>query len=440
MAITHFTPQLISRGSGRSAVLSAAYRHCARMEHEAEGRVVDYSNKRGLRHEEFFLPPNAPEWARNLIADRSVPGAAETFWNAVEAHEKRSDAQLAKEFIIALPVELTPEQNIALVREFVATQVLARGQVADWVYHDEQSLSGADALHPEHAQDGIGARNPHIHLMTTLRPLTEDGFGSKKVAITGESGEPLRNDAGKIAYRLWSGEKSEFLEQRQAWLDLQNKHLALAGLDIRVDGRSYAERGIDLVPMTHIGVGAKAIDRKETERWSPKLERIERHEERRTENRTRILRRPGIVLDLVTREMSVFTERDIAKVLHRSIDDAATFQGVLARILQNPQVLRLEVERIGFASGTREPARYTTRELIKLEAEMANRAVWLAGRSSHGVRAADLAATFERHNRLSEEQRTAVAHVAGSGRLAAVVGRAGAGKTTMMKAARLRSG
>lgn len=227
MAITHFTPQLISRGSGRSAVLSAAYRHCARMEHQAEGRTVDYSTKRGLRHEEFLLPPDAPQWARELIADRSVAGAAEAFWNAIEAFEKRSDAQLAKEFIIALPVELTVVQNIALVREFVATQVLARGQVADWVFHDEPG-------------------NPHIHLMTTLRPLGDNGFGPKKVPVIGDDGAPLRNDFGKIVYRLWSGEKAEFLEQREGWLDLQNKHLAHAGLEIRVDGRSYAERGIDL--------------------------------------------------------------------------------------------------------------------------------------------------------------------------------------------------
>ncbi|HQS45152.1 MAG: Ti-type conjugative transfer relaxase TraA [Rhizobiales bacterium 24-66-13] len=418
MAITHFTPQLISRGSGRSAVLSAAYRHCARMEHQAEGRTIDYSGKRGLRHEEFLLPPGAPEWARTMIADCSVAGAAEAFWNAVEAFETRTDAQLAKEFIIALPVELSAEQNIALVREFVETQVLARGQVADWVFHAEPG-------------------NPHIHLMTTLRPLAEDGFGPKKVPVIGADGQPLRNDAGKIVYRLWSGEKAEFLQQREGWLDLQNRHLALAGLDVRVDGRSYGERGVDLVPTTHIGVAAKAIDRKEVAAaWYPRLERIALHEERRAENRERILRRPEIVLDLVTREMSVFTERDIAKVLHRYVDDADTFRQLLARILQSPDVLRLEGERIGFATGAREPARYTTRELIRLEAEMADRAIRLSGRSSHGVRDEALAAVFERHARLSQEQRVAIAHVASLGRLAAVVGRAGAGKTTMMKAAR----
>lgn len=125
MAITHFTPQLISRGDGRSAVLSAAYRHCARMEFERELQVADYSNKRGLLHEAFSVPPDAPEWVSALIADRSVAGASEAFWNRVEAFEKRSDAQLAKEFIIALPVELSTEQNIALVRAFVEAEVLS---------------------------------------------------------------------------------------------------------------------------------------------------------------------------------------------------------------------------------------------------------------------------------------------------------------------------
>lgn len=436
MAITHFTPQLIGRGSGRSAVLSAAYRHCARMEYEAEARIVDYSNKRNLVHEEFLLPPDAPEWVRALIADRSVAGAAEAFWNRVEAFEKREDAQFAKEFIIALPVELSKEQNIALMRQFVVEQVLAREQVADWVYHDEISPGGAEAFHPGQGQDGIDVRNPHVHLMTTLRPLTEDGFGPKRIPVIGEDGEVLRDNAGKIVYRLWSGEKVEFLEQRNGWLDLQNQHLALAGLEIRVDGRSYAERGIDLVPTTHIGVATKAVDRKgEKADRSPKLERVELFEERKAENRKGILRRPEIVLDVVSSQMSVFAERDIAKVLHRYVDDAGAFQQLMTRILQSPELLRIERESVDFATGERMPARYTTREIIRLEAGMARRAIWLSDRNSHGVREKMLESVFSRHDRLSAEQRTAIEHVTKPAAIAAVVGRAGAGKTTMMKAA-----
>ncbi|MDR7030886.1 Ti-type conjugative transfer relaxase TraA [Rhizobium rosettiformans] len=418
MAIAHFSVSIVSRGDGRSAVLSAAYRHCARMEYEREARTIDYTRKQGLLHEEFVLPVDAPKWARMLIADRSIADASETFWNKIEAYEKRSDAQLAKDLTIALPLELTPEQNIALVRDFVEKHILVKGMVADWVYHDNPG-------------------NPHIHLMTTLRPLTEDGFGAKKVAVTGEDGQPLRNKAGKIVYELWASGTDDFNAFRDAWFERLNHHLALNGISLRVDGRSYEKQGIDLEPTIHLGVGAKAIERKaERQGVRPELERLELNEKRRSENARRILRNPGIVLDLITREKSVFDSRDVAKVLNRYVDDPAVFQQLLARIIQSPEVLRLQRETIDFATGERVPARYTTRALIRLEAEMARRSTWLAATVSHGVSAKVLEATFVRHSRLSEEQRTAIEHVAGSARIAAVVGRAGAGKTTMMKAAR----
>ena len=418
MTIAHFSVSIVSRGDGRSVVLSAAYRHCARMEYEREARTIDYTRKEGLLHEEFVLPVDAPKWARILIADRSIAGASETFWNKVEAFEKRSDAQLAKDLTIALPLELTAEQNIALVRDFVERHILSKGMVADWVYHDNPG-------------------NPHIHLMTTLRPLTEDGFGAKKVAVTGEDGQPLRNKAGKIVYELWAGGTDDFNAFRDAWFERLNHHLALNGISLRVDGRSYEKQGIDLEPTIHLGVGAKAIERKaEKQGVQPELERIELNDARRAENTRRILRTPGIVLDLITREKSVFGARDVAKVLNRYVDDQSVFQQLLTRIIESPEVLRLQRETIDFATGERVPARYTTRALIRLEAEMARRSVWLAGRASHSVSDKVLEATFARHSRLSEEQRTAIEHVAGSARIAAVVGRAGAGKTTMMKAAR----
>jgi len=423
VAVPHFSVSIVARGSGRSAVLSAAYRHCARMDYEREARTIDYTRKQDLLHEEFVIPPDAPEWLRTMIAERSVAGASEAFWNRVEAFEKRADAQLAKDVTIALPLELTVEQNITLVRDFIELHVTAQGMVADWVYHDAPG-------------------NPHVHLMTTLRPLSEDGFGAKKVAVLGPAGQPIRNDAGKIVYELWAGGAEDFKAFRDGWFATQNRHLALAGLDIRVDGRSFEKQRIDLTPTIHIGVGATAIERKsETQKasastWSPKLERIELQEERRAENVRRIQRNPGIVLDLITREKSVFDERDVAKVLHRYVDDAALFQSLMARIMQDPDVLRLDRERIDFSSGVRTPARFTTREMIRLEAEMANRAICLSGRDFHDVRAAVLEATFSRHTHLSDEQKAAIEHVAGPERIAAVIGRAGAGKTTMMKAAR----
>ncbi len=418
MAITHFTPQIIGRADGRSAVLSAAYRHCARMEHEAEARAVDYSAKRNLAHEEFLLPADAPAWARALIVDKSVAGAVEAFWNKVEAYEQRTDAQFAKEFIVALPVELSLAQNIELFRQFVIEQVLARGQVADWVLHDEPG-------------------NPHVHLMTTLRPLTETGFGPKKIAVMGANGEAVRTGAGKIQYRLWAGEKTEFLEQRQGWLDLQNQHLALAGLDIRVDGRSYADRGIGITPTTHIGAAAKAIARRcDAADVAADLERIARHETARQVNARRIVERPGIVLEMLAQEKSVFDERDVARLLHRYVDDTIIFKRLLTRVLQSPQCLKLVADHVDLATGLRVPAKLTTWEMVRTEAEMANRAGFLARTNLHGVRKTILAEVLSHHERLSAEQKAAIGHLTGSNRIAAVVGRAGAGKTTMMKAAR----
>nr|WP_172694595.1 Ti-type conjugative transfer relaxase TraA [Rhizobium rhizogenes] len=418
MAIAHFSASIVSRGGGRSVVLSAAYRHCARMEYEREARTIDYTRKQGLVHEELMLPADAPKWVRAMIADRSVSGASEAFWNKVEAFEKRADAQLARDLTIALALELTPQQNVALVRDFVEKHILEKGMVADWVYHDNPG-------------------NPHIHLMTTLRPLTEDGFGAKKVAVIGEDGQPVRTKSGKILYELWAGSTDDFNSLRDGWFERLNHHLALGGIDLRIDGRSYEKQGIDLEPTIHLGVGAKAIERKAKEQGiRPELERIELNEERRSENARRILRRPEIVLDLITREKSVFDERDVAKVLHRYVDEPTVFQQLMLRIILNPEVLRLQRDTIDFATGEKLPARYSTGAMIRLEATMARQAMWLSNREGRSVPEAALDATFRRHERLSEEQKTAIERIAGPARIAAVVGRAGAGKTTMMKAAR----
>ncbi|MBP1852832.1 Ti-type conjugative transfer relaxase TraA [Rhizobium halophytocola] len=418
MAIAHFSVTLVARGSGRSAVMSAAYRHCAKMAFEREARTVDYSRKAGLGHEEFAVPDDAPAWLRLLMGERSVAGTSEAFWNRVEAFEKRVDAQLAKEMTIAVPRELNLQENIALMRDFVATHITAKGMVADWVIHD---IAG----------------NPHVHLMTTLRPLTDDGFGPKKIALTGADGMPVRNDAGRIVYALWAGGGDDFNALRDGWFDCQNRHLALAGLDLRVDGRSYESQGIDLLPTLHLGVGTKAIERKaNVEGQAQSLDRLREQAALRAANARRIEAKPGIVLDLITREKSVFDTHDVASVLHRSVDDPMLFQSLMARILQHPDVLRLEPERLELVSGARAPARYTTRSLIRLEARMGAQANWLSRRSSHGVRTAVRDEILARHVQLSDEQRAAIGHVTGPERIAAVIGRAGAGKTTMMKAAK----
>lgn len=423
MAIYHLHAQIIGRSEGRSAVASAAYRHCARMEIEREARVVDYSNKKGLAHSEFALPTETPAWLRTLIDGRDAAGASAALWNAVEAFEKRSDAQFMREMDLALPLEFSREQNIELVRAFVADQITSRGMIADWAYHD---LPG----------------NPHIHLMTTLRPLTEDGFGPKRVPVVGVDGKVLRitskeHPKGKIVYRLWAGDETTLREWREAWASLQNVHLAKHGFDIRVDHRSFADQGIELEPTLKLGVGTKHIAAKSSGgAWASELDRLRLFEEARQRSAERILARPAIVLDMVARERSVFDERDLAKLVHRYIDDPQAFANVMAKILANPEIVKLQDETFDLTTGARIKARLATRTMIRTEAEMVERAQHLAGDDRFGVDSKVRNAVFADHAWLHDEQKAAIDYVTGSNRIAAIVGLAGAGKTTALKAAR----
>jgi Ti-type conjugative transfer relaxase TraA len=423
MAIYHLHAQIIGRSGGRSAVASAAYRHCARMEIEAEARTADYSNKKGRAHSEFALPEETPTWLRVLVEGRDSVGASAAFWNAVEASEKRADAQFMREIDLALPIELTREQNIELVRAFVAEQIVARGMVADWAYHD---MPG----------------NPHVHVMTSLRPLSEEGFGPKRVAVRDASGNPLRiksklHPNGKIVYRLWAGDETTLNEWREAWAVLQNRHLAKQGLGICVDHRSFEEQGLDLEPTAKIGVAAKNVERAaEGREREVKLDRLQAFEEQRQKSATWINRRPEIILDMIARERSVFAERDLAKLVHRYVDDPRTFSNVMARLMTSPELVRLQGAALDFDTGERAPEKLATRTMIRTESNMARQAIYLAEQETFTVSKSALAATFRKHHYLQDEQRAAIEYVAGGPRIAAVVGLAGAGKTTALKAAR----
>jgi ATP-dependent exoDNAse (exonuclease V) alpha subunit len=155
MAIYHFSAKVISRAAGSSALAAAAYRSASRLHDQRLNRHHDFSNKAGVIHSEVLLPDGAPE---HLI-DR------ERLWNEVEAAEKRSDAQLAREVEFALPRELSPEMGIDLARDFVRREFVELGMIADLNVHRD---IGAD-----------GEPKPHAHVMLTMREVGEDGFGAK---------------------------------------------------------------------------------------------------------------------------------------------------------------------------------------------------------------------------------------------------------------------
>lgn len=277
---------MVSRGAGRSAVAASAYLSCSRMLNEYDGVQHDYTRKQGLVWQAVFLPPMAPlEWQ-----DR------EKLWNAVEETEKTKDSRLAREFVAALPIELSREQQTALLQDFVREQFVAEGMCADVAIHDS---------------DG---HNPHAHILLTVRPLTEAGawqYKTEKEYLCAKDGEErgftatefkaaqaggwekqyqykvdkekvymAPSQAEKHGYERagkypkstkygrqnpisarWNSEE-QLLAWREAWATAANRCLELAGHAERIDHRSHAARGLEERPTIHEGVAAQALERR----------------------------------------------------------------------------------------------------------------------------------------------------------------------------------
>ena len=286
MAIYHLEAKMVSRGAGRSAVAASAYLSCSRMLNDYDGVQHDYTRKQGLAWQAVFLPPMAPlEWQ-----DR------EKLWNAVEEAEKTKDSRLAREFVAALPIELSRQQQIELLQEFIRKQFVDEGMCADVAIHDT---------------DG---HNPHAHILLTVRPLTESGawqyktekeylcvkdgdergftaaefkaaqaegwekqypykVGKKKVYMAPSAAQEqgyVRMDKHPKSTRYgrqnpisarWNSEE-QLLVWREAWATAANRCLELAGHDSRIDHRSHAERGLEERPTIHEGVAAQALERR----------------------------------------------------------------------------------------------------------------------------------------------------------------------------------
>ena len=287
MAIYHLEAKVVSRGAGRSACAASAYLSCSRIYNNYDGVQHDYTRKRGLVAQQIFLPPSAPpEWS-----DR------ETLWNAVEATEKTKDSRLAREFVVALPVELDKEKWLRLLSGFIQTQFVAQGMCADMAIHET---------------DG---HNPHAHILLTVRPLNPDGTwqaktdkeylcvkdgiekgctaaefktaqaegwekqysykldkaGKKKAYFPPSVAEAQGLErASKYAKSTKYGRQNLISERwnseeqlclwREAWAEYVNRFLEQAGLEERIDHRSFADQGRDEQPTVHEGVAARAME------------------------------------------------------------------------------------------------------------------------------------------------------------------------------------
>ncbi|TAW60602.1 Ti-type conjugative transfer relaxase TraA [Rhizobium ruizarguesonis] len=411
MAIYHLSMKPIARSGGRSAVASAAYRAAERLTNERDGLTHDFSNRQGVEHAEIVLPAGSSAyWAMKRSA----------LWNAAERAEKRSDARIAREFEIALPHELTSDQRLALTRAFAADLANRYGAAVDFAIH--------------RPGEGGDIRNSHAHLMMTTREVTETGLGDKTLLE--------RENRWLLANHL-PPSQLQLKDLRQAWEHLANTHLERAGLDIRIDNRSHLEAGITIEPTEHVGVHATQIDRQ-----GGAVSRVRISPQSADRNADIIRRRPEEILRLLTNEKSVFNRYDIARALHRYInDDPQTFQNAFAAVMASKALVELRPDSSGLRGRDGE-ARYSTVEMVAIEGAIASNVMAMKTRQNHGVFKRHVDAAIAAQDRsiqagnpspgqgLSAEQRQAIEHVTGPAQIAVVIGFAGAGKSTMLAAAR----
>lgn len=215
---------MIKRSDGRSAVAAASYRSGETLRDDRAG-ATHRGRKSDVVHTAILAPASAPAWA----TDR------ERLWNEVEACERRRDAQLAREIQLALPHELTLEQNRELIESWAQRELVGRGMVADIAIHDPARARR------RHGADGSDPRNVHAHVMATMREIGPEGFGKKR--------------------REWN-DRALLEHWRSSWAEHVNEALERHGIDARVDHRSHADRGLELLPQPKLGPKASAMERR----------------------------------------------------------------------------------------------------------------------------------------------------------------------------------
>lgn len=231
MAIYRLEAKIIGREKrGRSVVAAAAYRAGTKLRDELRDKVYDYARRlKGVLNSQVVAPENAPEWVRD----------PERLWNTVERGEKRKDAQLAREIILAVPYELAADAQFQTAVDWAQKELVASGMVAEVSLHHPRS-----------------GKNHHVHILCTMRKLDGDKFSAKKSTEW--------NDVQLLE------------KQRESWANAVNAALEKAGRPERVDHRSLKERGIDRDPEPKIGVAATAMKRRGVEADPERVQLVRR--------------------------------------------------------------------------------------------------------------------------------------------------------------------
>lgn len=396
MANYHLTTKNISRASGKSCVASLAYRSATKLIDHQTGENFDYLNKPFVQHVVILLPENAPSWIQDIVkeckASRQI--GLQKLSDKFESAEKRRDARVYREIEFSLPNELTEEQNVEWATRFVEDTCVKRGMVAIMNFHlDVDEKTGED--------------KPHCHVLLSTRELTEVGFSRYK-------------------QRDWN--RVELLQDwREQYAEYQNLALKTYGCEVRVDHRSYAERGLkEVVPQPKRG---KAVSQMTMQ--GLKTVKQANFDLIRLKNQFQILKNPELVFSIVTSNHSTFTGKEVAKVLNRYIDSATQYHILYQRLMGSKELVPLDSNKSIF----------TTRTMLRLEKHLIETAERLSAQKTHTIESSVTEQVIFAHNKklapyggLSLDQQIAIRHMLAGHQMACVVGFAGAGETTSLEA------
>jgi len=217
MAVYFLYMKTFGRGNGSTATSAIAYRAGERIRDERTGRVFDHSDRQDVLHKEIVLPSRWSDTDMSWAQDRA------NLWNAVEAAETRSNARVAREFLVALPAEISREQQVELTRRFSRELADRHGFGVDFAVHAPKT----------------DPRNFHAHLLTTTREIHSSGFGAK-TDLEIRDGERMQRGLEPF-FR-------EVIHTRERWAALTNEALERAQVAARIDHRSLADQGIQREP------------------------------------------------------------------------------------------------------------------------------------------------------------------------------------------------
>lgn len=231
MAIFHLDFKIVKRSEGMTSVAKAAYHARTRITDDRIGQVFDFSHRTDLHGHIILAPFSAPA---HIVESSSA------LWNEVERVERQNNGQTARYFDVAIPVELNNDDKKKLVAEYCQKNFVDKGMIADIVFHD------------------LDGKNPHAHVMLTLKTITAAGFGKKD--------------------RSWN-DKKMVVQWRESWATMSNSYLETAGSEERIDHRSLRSQCADALNQAEEAFSAEEKAfwlAKATETNRPAMQRVHR--------------------------------------------------------------------------------------------------------------------------------------------------------------------